>query len=157
MSGGQIVELGENRGRGVVLLRDGGERLVRGDRMRLVAHALLGRQGLQRRLEGIGVIDRHQHAVRSVRIAGPAVEAGIQRHQLVVARARQLRGDGELQLRLRVDHGEVRLVRYRREVDTIALWLGHQALEREELGHVGAGLGRQVQVPEVARQPCARL
>ncbi len=87
--------------------------------------------------------------MRTVGVGGPAVVARIQGDQFIVAGARQLGRDLQVDLRIGIDDGEVGLVRNHREFQAVALGLGHQALQREQLGHVGAGLGGQLQVPEI--------
>ena len=41
------------------------------------------------------------------------------------------------------------------ELEAVARRIGHQAAHRQQLRHVAAGLGRQLQVPEIGRQPSA--
>src|SRR5258708_29924170 len=79
----QIVDLGNDGGRRAVLLGDRRQRFAARHLVNGEAHPVLRRQGLERRLEAIGLIDGYQHAVRTVGVGGPAVVARIQGDELI--------------------------------------------------------------------------
>ena len=138
---------------GVVLfcLGDAGDRVAALHVVGRHAHALLGRQRQQGLLEARGGVDRHQQAVRAGRVGGPAMEGRIELVQLVAADAGDLGDDLQVDLPAGRDLHEIGLVVDLAELEAVGRRVGHDAPHRQELRHVGAGLGRQLQVPEIDR------
>ena len=148
---GKVVDLRQDRHRRTVLLRDLRERFLARDRVREEAHALRGGEAFQRGLERVGIVDRHEQAVRTIGVRRPAVVAGVKRDDFIVPGTREPRGDLQVYLGVDVDDRKIGLVRDGREIQAIALGFSHQALHRQEFWNVRTRLGRQIQVPEVSR------
>ncbi len=117
----------------------------------LYPHALVRREIGDVLLEHRCGIDRYQQIEGPGRVGGPAMERGIEVVNLVGGDAGDLRGDLHIDLTLGHHTREVGLVGDRGEVEPVFARVIHQALHGEELGHVGFGLSRQAQVPEIDR------
>ena len=91
--------------------------------------------------------------MRAVRVGGPPVEPGIELVDLVEGDAGERRRHAEVHLAVEVDLPEVHPVGDRREDDTVAIRFRDDRGDREQAGHVGPGLPRQPQRPDVRRLP----
>ena len=92
-----------------------------------------------------------------VGIGGPAVESGVEAVQLLQVDPGQLRGQGQVDLRVQLHPGEVGLVRDGLQGDAVGRRVFHQLFQGQQLGHVAAGLARQPEGEEVRRLPAAAV
>ncbi len=99
--------------------------------------------------ERLGVRDGQQQAVRTVRRRGHPVEGRVERKHVVAADAREVGCVAQVDLAARIDDVEVRTIRHCRELQAVRARIGDQAADREQLRHVVARFGMQVETEEV--------
>ena len=145
---GQVVQLADDVHAGVELARDGGDRVTAPDAVVVDPETLIGGELLQVLAEYVGRIHRQQEVMRTRGVGRPAMEGGVQLVELLGTDPGDLGGDLEVHLGVRRDAREVGRIRNGAELEPIGLRIPHQAFHRQELGHVGARLPGQPQVPE---------
>ena len=149
--GRQAIELGDHRRRGPEAFGDAGHGVALAHFITLDPHALIFGQLQQVLAEGVGRLDGQQQKVRPGRVGRKAVKGRVQGIQVAGFQARQFGGHGHVDLSAGLDRHKKRLVRYAAELQPIGGRVAHQSRHGQQLGHIGARFGRQLQVPEVSR------
>src|SRR5690606_13539561 len=99
--------------------------------------------------KAFGVCYRHQEHVFTGRCGKPAVVAGVEMLELRQINVRQTRGLHQVNLGIETDFNEVRIIGDIVEADAIGLGRSDNLRQGEQVWHVGPGLFRQLERPEV--------